>query len=206
METYKIIGADQKEYGPVTADLLKQWIAQGRVNAQTQVLTESATEWKTLGEIPELAAALPPAPLAPQPATAATTGLAAAAQVKGPAIALIVTASLGILYYLFSGLITLAGGAMFKHELPTTIPPELRAFFEGMQGPLAGCINLGIAAVNVFVLLGAIKMMRLQSYGLAIAACIVAMLPCQCCCVFGLPFGIWALVVLSKPEVKSQFC
>jgi hypothetical protein len=36
-------------------------------------------------------------------------------------------------------------------------------------------------------------------------ASVVAMLPCQCCCLFGLPFGIWALVVLNKPEVKSHF-
>jgi hypothetical protein len=81
----------------------------------------------------------------------------------------------------------------------------MRAFFEGMHGSMAGVINLFFAALNAFVLLGAIKLMRLQSYGLAMAACIVAMLPCQCCCLFGLPFGIWALVVLSKPEVKSAF-
>jgi hypothetical protein len=47
--------------------------------------------------------------------------------------------------------------------------------------------------------------LRLQYFGLVMAAVIVAMLPCQCCCLLGLPFGIWALVVLNKPEVKSQF-
>jgi hypothetical protein len=81
----------------------------------------------------------------------------------------------------------------------------LKAFIEGAQGPLAGAVNLLIAALNGFVLFGAIKMLRLQSHGLAMAASIVAMLPCQCCCLLGLPFGIWALVVLNKPEVKSQF-
>jgi hypothetical protein len=25
------------------------------------------------------------------------------------------------------------------------------------------------------------------------------------CCLVGLPIGIWALVVLNKPEVKSSF-
>ena len=25
------------------------------------------------------------------------------------------------------------------------------------------------------------------------------------CCLLGVPFGIWALVVLNKPEVKAQF-
>ena len=59
---YKIIGADGREYGPVTADQLKQWIAEGRANAQTKVLAESDTEWKRLAEIPELATALPVTP------------------------------------------------------------------------------------------------------------------------------------------------
>jgi len=66
---YKIIGADQKEYGPITADQLRQWIAEGRVNAHTKVLTEGAAVWKTVGELNEFATALPggapPAPLAP---------------------------------------------------------------------------------------------------------------------------------------------
>jgi len=39
-----------------------------------------------------------------------------------------------------------------------------------------------------------------------VAASIIAMIPCvsPCCCL-GLPFGIWALVVLARPAVKSAF-
>ena len=33
----------------------------------------------------------------------------------------------------------------------------------------------------------------------------IRMLPCTCCCIAGLPVGIWALVILLKPEVKSAF-
>jgi hypothetical protein len=63
---YKIIGADGKEYGPIPADQLRGWIAEGRVNAQTKVLPEGAPEWKTIRDLPEFAAALPaPAPMAP---------------------------------------------------------------------------------------------------------------------------------------------
>ncbi len=50
---YKIIGVDQKEYGPVTAEQLRQWISEGRVNAQTQVCLEGTQEWKPLGMFPE---------------------------------------------------------------------------------------------------------------------------------------------------------
>jgi hypothetical protein len=52
---YKIIGADGNEYGPISADQLRQWIAEGRANAQTKVQPEGSTEWKTLGTLAEFA-------------------------------------------------------------------------------------------------------------------------------------------------------
>jgi hypothetical protein len=61
---YKIIGADGKEYGPVSAEQLKQWILEGRANSQTKVQAEGNSEWLLLGSIPEFAdtasAAAPP--------------------------------------------------------------------------------------------------------------------------------------------------
>jgi hypothetical protein len=50
---YRIIGADGREYGPISADQVRQWIAEGRVNAVTSVRTEGSTEWKYLGMHPE---------------------------------------------------------------------------------------------------------------------------------------------------------
>jgi hypothetical protein len=66
---FKIIGADQKEYGPVTPDQIRQWIAEGRANAQTRVQREGETEWKPLSSHAEFAPALgaAPAPAAPPP-------------------------------------------------------------------------------------------------------------------------------------------
>jgi hypothetical protein len=52
---YKIIGGDGQQYGPVTAEQLRQWHVEGRVNGQTKVQAEGATEWKALGEAPEFA-------------------------------------------------------------------------------------------------------------------------------------------------------
>ena len=54
---YKIIGADQKEYGPINADQLRQWIAEGRLGAQTSVQAEGG-EWRPLQTFPEFAEAL----------------------------------------------------------------------------------------------------------------------------------------------------
>ena len=48
---YKIIGADGKEYGPITSEQLRQWMAEGRANLQTRVLPEGATEWRSIGEL-----------------------------------------------------------------------------------------------------------------------------------------------------------
>jgi hypothetical protein len=50
---YKIIGADSKEYGPVSAEQLRQWLKEGRVNARTQILSEGATQWQPLNALPE---------------------------------------------------------------------------------------------------------------------------------------------------------
>jgi hypothetical protein len=55
---YKIVGADGKEYGPISAEVLRLWISQGRANSLTRVLPEGSLEWKALSELPEFAADL----------------------------------------------------------------------------------------------------------------------------------------------------
>jgi hypothetical protein len=57
---FKIIGSDQSEYGPVSADQIKEWIAEGRANDQTLVQLVGTSEWKPLGAFGEFAA--PPTP------------------------------------------------------------------------------------------------------------------------------------------------
>lgn len=52
---YYIIGGDGKEYGPVSADQIRQWLAEGRLNAQSQVRADGSTQWVTMGSLPELA-------------------------------------------------------------------------------------------------------------------------------------------------------
>lgn len=53
---YKILGTDQKEYGPVSAEQIIQWINQGRAAANTQAQSEGSAEWKPLSSFPEFAA------------------------------------------------------------------------------------------------------------------------------------------------------
>jgi len=75
-----------------------------------------------------------------------------------------------------------------------------------LNGPV-GIIFVLIGMVfSALVLFGGVRMQRLQSRGLAMAAAIIAIVPCVSpCCLVGIPLGIWALVVLAKPEVRSQF-
>jgi TM2 domain-containing membrane protein YozV len=62
---YSVVGADQRVYGPVALDQIRQWILEGRVNALTPVNVAGSPHWRPLGTIPELAALLPPAPPPP---------------------------------------------------------------------------------------------------------------------------------------------
>jgi hypothetical protein len=81
---YRIVGSDQKEYGPVTVDELRRWIVEGRLHANSLVRAEGSEIWKPLSTFPELAAMLPatPAPFSTastlpvqQSNSMATTGL-----------------------------------------------------------------------------------------------------------------------------------
>ena len=54
---YRIIGADEKEYGPVTADDVRTWIAGGRASGQTLARLDDGA-WKPLSAFPEFAGAL----------------------------------------------------------------------------------------------------------------------------------------------------
>jgi len=93
---YKIIGADGKEYGPISADQLRQWISQGRVNAATQVRLEGNSGWKTLSDFPELSPA-PSATSAPPPFAATGQGIpVGTSRTSGMAIASLVLGLLGL--------------------------------------------------------------------------------------------------------------
>lgn len=129
----------------------------------------------------------------------------AAQRVAAPAICLIVVSSLGMVLQLLGLVVNFL---MLNNDVPHNQPGMQ---FQGdMPVEVQVAINVGSAvlgiAFGIVVLIGAIKMKNLKSYGLSMAAAIIAMLPCiSPCCVLGLPFGIWAIVVLVDPEVKAAF-
>lgn len=215
---FKILGADGKEYGPVTADQIKKWITEGRANRETQAQQTGDSNWRPLAQFADFAEVLgvlppvvapPPAALAPAVSVASGTDSGAHARAKdavsGPAIGLMVTAGLGVAGSLVGLILTLARWSAAP-EMPGMDPQIAHMIQVFAYGPLGIVTKIVGLALSLFVLYGAMKMQKLAGYGFALAAAIVALIPCfSPCCLIGLPIGIWALVVLNKPEVKSQF-
>jgi hypothetical protein len=100
---YKIVGADNQEYGPVSREEILQWIAQGRANAKTLARLEQGA-WKPLATFDEFKAALN-LPSTPPPLSGATSGFttipaglpSAGAKSNTTAIVALISGILGLL-------------------------------------------------------------------------------------------------------------
>jgi hypothetical protein len=200
---YKIIGADGKEYGPVSVEQLQQWLNEGRVNLQTRVLAEGATDWKNLGDVPELTGIAPVAAAPPGFASVVSGQSTAPQLLRGPAIFILVLAILNIL----TSMLGLVWGAVQDQFLDiSTMPAESVEFQKKINMFFSLPANLLGGALAITCLFGSLSMMKLKSYGFAMATAIIMLIPCgNCCCFLNIGAGIWALVVLSKPEVKAAF-
>ena len=75
-------------------------------------------------------------------------------------------------------------------------------FFNDNRGVFIGLVLLVGVAMGLLVT-GAVCMLRLRSYALAVTAAFAAMLPWSPAWLLGLPMGIWALIVLRRPEVMD---
>jgi predicted Ser/Thr protein kinase len=138
-----------------------------------------------------------PGQATPPVAPAATVALVSAEervqkQVKWPAIGLAVAAALN--WLLVPLLLFLAS------TLVVTTEQDVRSFskitiLSLLATPFVLC------SLNIYA---ALKMIRLEAYGAAIAASIFAMLVAPGSLI-GFPIGIWSLVVLARPEVREAF-
>jgi hypothetical protein len=223
---YRIRGADQQEYGPVTAEVLVQWIAERRLNSTTLVCVDGTSDWKPLADFPEFAPALAAQDTGgnllipggvghgggnPTGTSGGEGGRdAALAMVNAPALALMIMGGLGVLWLIGSLLIQAisGGGAMtFPPEMDENMRQQMEALQEAIEKytPLmsvVGFIVFGLAAYAGYLL------RYLRNYMLATVATILVMIPCfsgcPICC-FSIPLGIWILIVINKPEVRPYF-
>ena len=121
----------------------------------------------------------------------------AAERTKLPAILLLIIVCLSFLNH--------AGGLVmhFMGVEAFPVPQQGNNPGQEMARMIGGVVGIGADAL-VFV--GALSLLRASSYGLAMTGSIIAVIPCLSpCCILGIPFGIWALVVLNDESVKAGF-
>jgi hypothetical protein len=51
---YRVLGGDRKEYGPVSLEEVRRWLAEGRLNGQSLIKAEGTVDWRPLSTFPEL--------------------------------------------------------------------------------------------------------------------------------------------------------
>ena len=195
---YKILGGDGKEYGPIPAETLRQWITEGRANAETQVLPEGAASWQPLGSIAEFAALLGVSAAAggigaaPAADTSAYDGALALANPAGWALMIVgilgILMSIGlVVFYAVKGVPANPFEGMFGSGHQTD---AMRA---GQKIGTFAALILGIAEAG-FIAFTGLKLRRLESWGLVLTGAILAIIPC--CgsqfplCVLSAPVGI----------------
>jgi uncharacterized membrane protein YhaH (DUF805 family) len=123
--------------------------------------------------------------------------------VAGPATALIVFAILGIVLCVIGLALAFFGVSLLAFEPRAAGPGAEEAAVQLVVSGFQAIVGI---VVSILILIGAIKMRRLESQGWATAAAVMAMIPCVSpCCILGLPFGIWALVAMGDPQVKWAF-
>jgi hypothetical protein len=124
-------------------------------------------------------------------------------KIVAPGVALIVVGVLGLLMTIVSLLMAFQGE-------PPAIDPDMPEFFQemmqGAHGPAAALIQSVFLLVNALIIAGGVSMVRVKLWGLALTASILAMVNFgNCCCLLGLPVGIWSLVILLLGDVKTAF-
>jgi uncharacterized membrane protein len=75
-------------------------------------------------------------------------------------------------------------------------------------GRLVGSLAASVVMIVLcaIVILGAYNLQHLKKRSTAMTAAIICCIPCcSPCIVLGIPFGIWALVLLNNPEIKQHF-
>jgi len=125
-----------------------------------------------------------------------------AGQVSGPSIGLIITGVIGGLFSLFA-LIALGIGMSLGSLWGGRDIGWYEDFYGGAIGMGSSFLGLLVA---IFIIYAGLKMKELKQWNLVVVASVLAMIPCiSPCCIIGLPIGIWALVVLMRPDVKAAF-
>ena len=136
----------------------------------------------------------------PEVHQAPPAGAAGPDRVTGPALALIVLGVIGLLVLLAPMILS-----MIHRSWVLRTPGVLRLIFPGLSSG-NNVLNAIFLILNAVILWGGVKMLKRKDYVLALTAAILPIIPgVGAFVIVGIPIGVWALVVLRKPEVKAVF-
>jgi hypothetical protein len=128
-------------------------------------------------------------------------------RVQVPAVGMIVAAALDVAFALSLLLLSVLGMSWLRmsETMRGTWGNEVTG--DMMEGGFVITLCIVGILIDAVIIVGANKMRNLDSYGLAVAAAILSVIPCisSPCIVLGMPFGIWALVVLMNDDVRNAF-
>jgi hypothetical protein len=148
--TYKTLGADGQEYGPINLGQIQSWINEGRVGPESQVLRSDRADWRPASQYGEFLWDAPKAAAQPVPAVDPVAAQAAVLEKR-------IRAGGSWFYWIAglsavnTGLILSGSNTVFIFGLAITqIIDALAAKFGGL--PIG--IALDVAVVAVFVVFG----------------------------------------------------
>ncbi len=157
---YKIVGVDGKEYGPIGLEQLKQWAAEGRINAQTRIQSSASTDWKPASEFPELSSLFVPpvAGATAQPPPALLGQAPPAEPKKGLAIASFVLGilSVTVCFGLVTGLPAIICGHL-AHNRARRAPAQYGGAGFAIAGFVLGYLSACMTLILLAILLPALS-------------------------------------------------
>ena len=149
MNTYEIIGGDNRAHGPVTGEEVYQWIREGRADHNTMARVSGGNHWQPLGSFPEFVGPLQGLPWVPlyQPPPK-SHGMAVTSLVLG--IVSIVFVPFGLLF----GVPAVYCGHVARVEIARQ-PGEFGGHGLAIGGLVTGYIGTAMGAVSLvlFVML-----------------------------------------------------
>ena len=185
MANYQIVGGDGKEYGPISAEGVTNWLQEGRANGDTRIREVGAEQWQSISDLPEFANAFsatvspPPAEQFPRQPVAGQFPQQKPGKIQAIAIITLVQGIMAIIGGLGIGLGTMC------------------IYFPFVYGIVFGIM----ATIKGSAMLGQNPWPAYQTVRTTAIMGIVNVINCDF--MFGMAGGIVILVFLNDPEVKA---
>ena len=125
----------------------------------------------------------------------------APARLMSAGFAMIAVAGIGLALAVFNFVYSFG-----EAQVDLSAPQFVQEVQRGAVGPLATGMQGAFAMLNIFIIVCGVHMMKMQNWGLGVAGAVLSMLNIgSCCCVAGIPVGLWSLAILTSPDIISMY-